>query len=370
MKKTRLFTALGALGVAAALAAPASAAESGGYIVSLEDGAAMDPTSHGAEDIRPYTIIDGYYAELSPAEAARLADDPRVAAVEPDRPIMLEGSGSQPSPPWNLDRVDQRGPILDDEYVWDGDGEGVDAYVLDTGVNAVHPTFGGRVAPGADFIGDGDGTEDCNGHGTAVAGVIAGEEFGVAKAATIVPVRALDCNGAGTLAGVIAAVEWITENADGPSVANLSLGGPAGHTALTEAVQNSIASGVSYTVAAGGSNADACGYTPANIPEAITVSGTDTADRRASFANWGDCVDLFAPAVGITVPWGDGVNTVSGTSFAAPHAAGAVAIYLSCHPEKTAGEVHDWIVDNATAGAVQNPQGPDRFLYTRVDTCA
>jgi subtilisin family serine protease len=312
------------------------------------------------------SALNGYTATLSAAEAARLAADPAVAAVEQNQRVAVADT-TQSTAPWGLDRIDQTSLPLSGTYTYpDSAGSGVTAYVIDTGVRITHQQISGRASYGYDAV-DGDtNAADGNGHGTHVATTIAGSTYGVAKKAKIVAVRVLDNNGSGTTAGVIAGIDWVTRNHSGPSVANLSLGGGASAT-LDAAVRASIASGVTYAVAAGNSNANASSYSPARVAEAITVGATTSTDARASYSNYGSVLDVFAPGSSITAGWNTGdtaTNTISGTSMATPHVAGAAAVYLAGHASATPAEVATALVNGATTGKVTSAGSgsPNRLL--------
>ena len=310
--------------------------------------------------------LEGFAVKLAPDRAEALARNPRVAYVEPDQ--VVYAFPTQTPATWGLDRIDQRDLPLNNTYNYNQTGAGVHAYIIDTGVRGTHQEFTGRMGNGADFVGDGQGTNDCNGHGTHVAGTTGGTTYGVAKQVTLHAVRVLNCQGSGTNAGVIAGVDWVTANSPSPAVANMSLGGGAS-SALDSAVNNSINSGVSYAIAAGNSNANACNYSPARVAAANTVGSTTSTDARSSFSNYGTCLDIFAPGSSITSAWSTSntaTNTISGTSMASPHVAGAIALYLQTNPGASPATVTQALVTNSTPNRVTNPGtgSPNRLLYS------
>ena len=312
--------------------------------------------------------LNGFSATLTPDEVARLMKDRRVSYIEPDAIMTI--SGSQSNATWGIDRVDQRSLPLNQTYTWDATGQGVRAYIIDTGIRYSHNDFGGRASFGFDAFG-GNGT-DGNGHGTHVAGTVGGTTYGVAKNVSLVAVRVLDNSGSGTTTGVIAGMDWVVANHIKPAVANMSLGG-GGSTAIDDAVQRMYNAGVPVIVAAGNGNFvgrqdDACKYSPARAPNAFTVGATVTTDAKASYSNYGNCVDLFAPGSSITSAWytsNTATSTISGTSMASPHVAGGAALYLQYNPTATPQQVYDAITDNSTKGIVTNSRTTNNhLLYT------
>lgn len=323
--------------------------------------------TYGGALLFTYDAALSGFAAILPAEgAAAMAADPNVDYIEPDQ--VVAASVEQTNPTWGLDRIDQRDLPLNSRYSYNNAGAGVHVYIVDTGVLGTHQEFAGRMGAGYTAIADGRGTTDCNGHGTHVAGTAAGVTYGVAKQATIHPVRVLGCNGSGTNSGVIAGINWVTANHIKPAVANMSLGGSASST-LDAAVRNSIAAGVVYAVAAGNENVDACQSSPARTAEALTVGATTNTDARASFSNYGSCLDIFAPGAGIVSAYHTGNSataSLSGTSMASPHVAGAAALYLAANPAANPSAVATALTGNATASKVSNPGSGsvNRLLYT------
>lgn len=313
--------------------------------------------------------VRGLTVQMSAAQAHSLAFDTDVALVEEDSRITI--NTLQSSPAWGLDRIDQINLPLDSGYSFNTTADSVTAYVIDTGVANSHSDFFGRVSNGYTAFLAADGSpsfEDCNGHGTHVAGTIGGATYGVAKGVKLVNIRVLDCTGSGTTSGVISGVNWVTQNRTLPAVANMSLGGGLS-SALDLAVQNSIASGVTYVVAAGNENTLACNSSPAHVPEAITVGATDVSDKRASFSNYGSCLDIFAPGVNIKSSWFTSATasaSLSGTSMASPHVAGVAALFLANQPGATPSTVSTALTSSASVGKVLNTGkgSPNRLLFS------
>lgn len=311
------------------------------------------------------SAIAGYAATLSDTAVQSLRKDADIAYIEQDQVVTI--ADTQTNPPWGLDRIDQRSLPLDTLYAYGTNGSGVHAYVIDTGIRITHVEFSGRVGAGYDFVDDDSDPTDCNGHGTHVAGTVGGTTYGVAKQVTLHGVRVLDCGGSGYTSGVVAGIDWVTANATRPAVANMSLGGGASST-LDAALGNSVAAGIVYVVAAGNANSDACNSSPAREPSAITVGATDNGDGRASFSNYGACLDIFAPGVSVLSAYytsDTASTTLSGTSMASPHVAGVVARYLQSAPNALPAEVAAAITGAATTNVVTNPgpASPNRLLF-------
>jgi subtilisin family serine protease len=352
----------------------------GQYIVVMKSSAtdaAQERTksrvrARGGRVNREYgRALKGYAAALPPAALADVRSDPDVAYVEAD--AVVTATTTQSAPPWGLDRVDQRDLPLSNSYTYTPTGLGVKAYIIDTGIRFTHQQFTGRVTSGYDAV-DGGTADDCNGHGTHVSGTVGGSTYGIAKQVSLVAVRVLDCSGSGATSGVIAGINWVTTDhaAGQPAVANMSLGGGAS-SALDTAVQNSIADGVTYAVAAGNENTNACNSSPARTANAETVGSTTTTDARSSFSNYGTCVDVFAPGSSILSSWytsDTATNTISGTSMASPHVAGVAALYLQTNPSAAPATVANAINTSATAGKVTSPGtgSPNRLLYSLFGT--
>ena len=351
-------------------AAPAAAKAT--YIVQFHDGVdaraeAAAGAGRGLAVTRVLThVYPGMIATMNEAQAAALARNPRVVLVEKDQ--VVTASTTQAGATWGLDRIDQLNRPLSGSYSYETTGDGVTAYVIDTGVLASHVDVEGRVAGGYDVVDNDANPTDCNGHGTHVAGTVGGSTHGVAKDVTIVPVRVLNCSGSGTTSGVVAGLDWVVSDHEPleRAVANMSLGGPVS-TAMDAAVGRVISDGVTVVVAAGNSNRDACNYSPARVKAAITVAATTSTDVRASYSNYGSCVDLFAPGSSITSAWigsDSETATITGTSMASPHVAGVVARLLQ-GSALTPASASTAITGAATKGLVVNAgrRSPNLLLY-------
>jgi subtilisin family serine protease len=350
-----------------------SQSASGRYVVVLNDGA--DPRSVAAiAGVSPrfvYTAaLKGFAGTLNAGQLNALQNNPNVAYIEADLP--MQASTIQTGATWGIDRIDQRSLPLSTSFAYTNTGAGVNAYILDTGIRLSHADFAGRAVSGFDAV-DGGSADDCNGHGTHVAGSVGGTLYGVAKGVKLVAVRVLDCAGSGTTSGVVAGIDWVTANHVKPATANMSLGGGAS-TAIDDAVTRSIAAGVTYGVAAGNGNMagraqNACNYSPARVPTAITVGATTSTDAKASYSNYGTCVDIFAPGSSIKSAWYTGdtaTNTISGTSMATPHVVGVISLFLQSNPGASPAAVEAAIEGNATIGKVTSAGSgsPNLLLFT------
>ena len=358
------------------LSVPGARTVPGSYVVILKDNvtarSATPQTAtaltqqYGGSVRSTWTAaLHGFSARMSEAQARRLAADPRVSYVQADAEVHALATQTNP-PSWGLDRIDQRNLPLDNSYTYATTAGNVHAYIIDTGIRTTHTTFGGRAIWGHNSV-DTNNT-DCNGHGTHVAGTVGGSQYGVAKGVSLVAVKVLNCQGSGTTAQVADGINWVAGNAVKPAVANMSLGGGV-NTTLDNAVSNAINMGVTFAIASGNSNADACNFSPARVAAAITVNATDINDARASFSNFGTCTDIFAPGVNITSSWNTSdtaTNTISGTSMATPHVAGAAALWLADHPGDTPAQVATGLINASTPNKVTNPGSgsPNRLLYT------
>lgn len=356
------------ISMSAEAANPNCTAVDGDYIVSFAPGVNVDreikaaPGRAISAKFKYSNVLNGFAATLSAEQVCAYQKRPNIEFIELDALVSIDAT--QAGATWGLDRIDSKAPstLKDSNYNYSTTGSGVTAYVIDTGIQSSHSDLTGAVTSGYSAIADGRGTEDCNGHGTHVAGTIGGTSYGVAKDVNLVAVRVLDCSGSGSNSGVIAGVDYVRTAAAGnptKAVANMSLGGGAS-TALDTAVNNLIKSGVTVVVAAGNSRADACKSSPARVPAAITVAASDATDTFASFSNFGKCVDLIAPGVAITSAWINGAtNTISGTSMASPHVAGAIARYL-----QNGSTTAQLILDSASNAIKSVPRGTvNKFLF-------
>ncbi|SDO30219.1 S8 family serine peptidase [Lentzea jiangxiensis] len=327
--------------------------------------------AHGGHLRHTYdSALRGFSADMTEQAAQAVAKNPNVAFVQ--QAYEVKALDTQTNATWGLDRVDQRDRPLNGTFTYPANpGQGVRVVVIDTGINASHAEFTGRVAAGYDFVDNDSNPSDCNGHGTHVAGTAAGRTYGLAKAATISAVRVLNCQGSGSNDDIIAGINWVKNNAPRPAVVNYSIGCSqrCSDPATDQAVKDLIASGVQFVQAAGNSNDDTCYYSPQYVSAAITVGNSTSTDTRSSSSNWGSCVDIFAPGTSITSAWHTGTtatNTITGTSMASPHVAGAAAIYLGQNRAATPAQVHGALVNNASTNKLTgiNTGSPNRLLHT------
>ena len=314
--------------------------------------------------------IKGFATKMTESQAMALSQDPRVEYVEEDG--VVEEAATQTNATWGISRIDQRSYSSppDTNYEYNSTGQGVNVYVIDTGVNLTHPDFGGRALRGINTSGDNTAIEQCNGHGTHVAGTIGSTTFGVAKNVKLYDVRVFPCWGGTATSNVIAGIDWVTRQAIKPAVANLSTGGSYSST-LDQAVKSMNNSGVTAVVAAGNGSHDACSDSPASTSVAITVGMSDERDYKVDISNYGRCVDVFAPGSAIystgNIPNYPAIHIMSGTSTAAPHVAGVAALYLSSNPTASTSSVHNAIVAGATPNIMGGDIGsgsPNLLLYS------
>lgn len=344
----------------------------GSYIVVLKDTAQVAATEltarHGGAVRRTYSAaLHGFAVSATERQAAAIAADPAVSYVEQD--AMAHIVDTQPNPPsYGLDRIDQRDLPLDNSYTFPNRAPNVHAFIVDTGGRFTHTEFGGRLKSGRDFIDNDNDATDCNGHGTHVSGTIGSATYGVAKGIDLTSVRVLDCNGSGPFSGVIAGIDWVVQNGARPAVINMSLAGGA-TSSVDDAVARATQAGVHVAVAGGNNNGqDACNFSPARAPSAITVGASDRTDARASFSNIGTCLDIFAPGVSILSTWfasDTATNTLSGTSMATPHVVGGLALFLETNRNATPQQARDALVNAATNGKISNPGAgsPNKLLF-------
>ncbi|AFC57030.1 alkaline serine exoprotease A precursor [Vibrio cholerae] len=320
------------------------------------------------------SALSGFSAELTAEQLQALRADPNVDYIEQNQIITVNpiisasANAAQDNVTWGIDRIDQRDLPLNRSYNYNYDGSGVTAYVIDTGIAFNHPEFGGRAKSGYDFIDNDNDASDCQGHGTHVAGTIGGAQYGVAKNVNLVGVRVLGCDGSGSTEAIARGIDWVAQNASGPSVANLSLGGGISQ-AMDQAVARLVQRGVTAVIAAGNDNKDACQVSPAREPSGITVGSTTNNDGRSNFSNWGNCVQIFAPGSDVTsASHKGGTTTMSGTSMASPHVAGVAALYLQENKNLSPNQIKTLLSDRSTKGKVSDTQGtPNKLLYSLTD---
>lgn len=383
-----LFAATFAVSASAVLAQPASPPAAhvfapskpivGRYIVVFKNSVG-NPASETANIMRglngqvhhTYTsALKGFSVTLPDAALQAIRNNPLVDYIEQDQTVSLNQLASpQNQATWGLDRIDQVDRPLDSQYYFNSTGSGVNAFIIDTGIRSDHVEFTGRLMPGYNVIADTNGTNDCNGHGTHVAGTVGGTTWGVAKGVSLIPVRVLDCTGSGSFSGVIAGIDWAANSTARPAVANMSLGGGLS-TSVNAAVAGAVSKGITMVVAAGNSSADACKYSPASEPTAITVGATTSSDAMASYSNYGTCVDIFGPGSSITSAWNttaSAINTISGTSMATPHVTGAAALALAANTTASPAAVTSFLISNATPNRLTalGTGSPNLLVYSR-----
>jgi subtilisin family serine protease len=347
------------------LAAPGQGVD-GQYIVTLKKGVSVGDTvsKRGIATTHRFgKVLNGFAARMSAEQLQRLQRTPGVASIEQDGIVRAITTQNNP-PSWGIDRIDQTSRPLSRSYTYTATGSGVNAYIIDTGIATSHSDFGGRASNVYDAVG-GNG-QDCNGHGTHVAGTVGGNAYGVAKGVNLRGVRVLNCQGSGTNSGVIAGMNWVASNHTKPAVANMSLGG--GFSSTVNSAANSLASaGVFLAVAAGNDNRNACNYSPASAANATTVAASTSTDAKASYSNYGNCVDVYAPGSSITSTWlNGGTNTINGTSMASPHVAGVGALYKAANGDASYSTIRSWITSNATSGVITgNPSGTPNLLLNK-----
>ncbi|MEW2357488.1 S8 family peptidase [Spirillospora sp. NPDC029432] len=346
--------------------APAGQGIDGQYIVTLKKGVSVGDTvsKRGISTTHRFgKVLNGFAARMSAEQLQRLQRTPGVASIEQDGVVYASTTQSNP-PSWGIDRIDQTNRPLSRSYTYNATGAGVNAYIIDTGIATSHSDFGGRASNVFDSFG-GNG-QDCNGHGTHVAGTVGGNAYGVAKRVNLRGVRVLNCQGSGSFSGIIAGMNWVASNHAKPAVANMSLGG--GYSSSVNSATNNLASsGVFVAVAAGNDNRNACNYSPASAANSTTVAASTSTDAKASYSNYGNCVDVYAPGSSITSTWlNGGTNTINGTSMASPHVAGVGALYKSANGDASYSTIRSWITSNATSGVITgNPSGTPNLLLNK-----
>ncbi|MCZ0982475.1 S8 family peptidase [Streptomyces diastatochromogenes] len=346
----------------------------GKYIVTLDRTVDAAETARKL-NLRPTFVyekaINGFAAPLTELQLTVVRNTPEWPRSSRTRwrsrrPSQQPLGGPRPAASWGLDRINQWNLPLDGDFTTRGNGAGVTAYILDTGIDYQHEEFGGRASFGFDAMDDGRYGQDCNGHGTHVAGTVAGKTYGVARKANLVSVRVLGCDARGAYSGIIAGLDWVARNAKQPAVLNGSLGGDRS-AAVNDAATALYDAGVLPVIAAGNSSKDACDVSPASAAGTFTVAASNIWDEETSFSNYGSCVELFAPGQDIvSARLGGGSVALNGTSMAAPHVAGVAALYKAAHPTAPPAEVAEWLDDNSTKGLLTNLSGgtPNKLLFT------